>query len=237
MSVTAKIYISFVIAIGAVALGHGLSLWDPHDLTRFFCYLLLAIPGSCLKVRLPGITGTMSVLFVFVLAAIVELSLPETLIIGTVCALTQSFWRAKIKPRPIQLIFSVANVAFAIWTAYYGYHKLSLLSPSIETPFRLSVAASIYFVTNTLPVAAVIALTERKSLRQVWSTCYFWSFSYYLVGAAIVGMFSFANRRFDWQVLLLVLPVVYVIYRSYYLYLDQLQSERTHADEIESLHT
>jgi len=91
MSLKARIYIGVVIALGAAALGHGLSLWVPHDLLRFLCYLALAIPASCLKVSLPGITGTMSVLFVFLLAGIVDLDLPETLIIGVVCVTVQSF--------------------------------------------------------------------------------------------------------------------------------------------------
>ena len=86
MSVTARIYIALVVGVGTAALIHGLLLWSPHDLPRFFCYLLLAIPASCLKVALPGVNfGTMSVLFLFLLAGVVELDLPQTLIIGVSC--------------------------------------------------------------------------------------------------------------------------------------------------------
>ena len=42
---------------------------------------------------------------------------------------------------------------------------------------------------------------------------------------------GFANRMLDWQAGILILPVVYVIYRSYNLYLNQLQSERRQAEE------
>ena len=227
MSIQAKIYIACVIAIGAAALGSGLYGWQPHDLGRLLCYLLLAVTAACLKVRLPGITGTMSVLFILLLAGIVELGLPETLFIGVIAILVQCFWHAKVKPRAVQLFFSVANISSAIWLSHLVYASLAGAAPALEAPFRLSMAASIFFVANTFPVAAVVALTERKPLRQVWSNCYFWSFAYYLVGAAIVGMFSFAGRMFDWQVSLLILPVVYLIYRSYALYLDQLQSERS----------
>jgi PAS domain S-box-containing protein len=51
------------------------------------------------------------------------------------------------------------------------------------------------------------------------------------VGAAIVGVFSYAQHTLGWQVSLLVLPVVYVIYRSYRLYLNQLESEREQAEK------
>jgi len=99
MSLTARLYIGVVLALGAAALVYGLYLWVSHDLLRFFCYLVLAIPASCLKVTLPKITGTMSVLFIFLLAGIVELGLPETLVIGTICVIVQSFWHARLRIR------------------------------------------------------------------------------------------------------------------------------------------
>jgi PAS domain S-box-containing protein len=231
LSRQAKIYIACVLAIGAAALGNGLFHWQPHDLARFFCYFSLAVPASCLKVRLPGITGTMSVLFVLLLAGIVDLGLPESLLIGVVCVIVQSFWHARVRPRAVQLWFSVANISSAVWISHFVYHSLAGVAPFLESPFRLSIAAAVFFAANTFPVAAVVALTEGKSLRQVWSNCYLWSFAYYLVGAGIVGVFTFAHRMFDWQVSLLILPVVYAIYRSYGLYLGQLEAERKHREE------
>src|SRR4051794_30140062 len=243
MSIPARIYIGVVLTAGAAALGNGLSFWQLQDPARFVCYLLIAAVASCLKVRLPGITGTMSVLFVVLLAGIVDLGLPETIVVGVASVLCQCFWHAKVKPRAVQLLFSVANVALALRVSHLAYRMLAGVAPSLEAPFRLTMAASVFFVANTFPVALVVALTEGKPLRQVWSNCYFWSFAYYLVGAAIVGMFGFAGRMFDWQVSLLSLPVVYLIYRSYSLYLDQLQAERKqaqeehkHAQEVAKLH-
>src|SRR5438270_9215420 len=119
MSLIARIYIGFVLALGAFALTEGLYLWVPHHLVRFACYLALAIPASCLKVTLPKITGTMSVLFVFLLAAIVDLGLAETLIIGTICVIAQSFWHAKSRVRAIHVLFSVATLAITINVTYY----------------------------------------------------------------------------------------------------------------------
>jgi two-component system, cell cycle sensor histidine kinase and response regulator CckA len=241
MTFAARAYIAGMIAVGGTALAHGLRLWDPADLPRFICYAFLAVPAACLKVTLPGVTGTMSVLFVFLLAAISELGLSEALVIGATCVTVQCFWQARVRPRLIQILFSVANVAFAIEATDFFYHWPVI--QSLGAPFRLAIAASVFFVTNTFPVAAVIALTEGKSLRSVWSSCHLWCFPYYLVGAAIVGAFSFANRMLDWQAGVLIIPVVYVIYRSYRLYLGQLQTEREqveqerkHAEEIAALH-
>jgi signal transduction histidine kinase len=227
MSLTARLYIGFVLALGAAALAYGLLLWVPHDFPRFFCYLALAIPASCLKVTLPKITGTMSVLFIFLLAGIAELGLPETLVIGTICVIVQSFWHARLRVRAIHVLFSVATLALAITATYDVYNAI----PFRSIAFRLAIAASVYFVVNTFPIAMVIALTEKKSLTHVWSGCYFWYFPYYLLGAAIVSVFTFTNRVADWQAGILILPVAYLVYRSYLLYLNQLETERKRAED------
>ena len=185
----------------------------------------------------------MSVLFLFLLAGIVELGLPETLVIGVTGVVVQCFWHARLRPRPTQIVFSVADVILAITAAYYAYRAPSLPLLYLKIPIRLAIAATVFFVLNTAPIALVIALTEKKSIRRVWRECYRWSYAHYLVGAAMVGVFMFVNRTLDWQVWILILPVVYVIHRSYRLYLDRLQSERKraeqarkHSEEVADLH-
>ena len=79
-------------------------------------------------------------------------------------------------------------------------------------------------------------MTERRSLRKIWAECYFWSFPYYLVGAGVVGMIAWLHGFTDWQTSLLTLPVVYLIYRSYRLYLGKLEDEKRHVEEMADLH-
>ena len=242
MSRTARTYLTFIVILGACCIVRALWCWSPHDLPRFLFYLILAAPAASLKVRLPGITGTMSVLFVFLLAGLVELGLAETIVIGSTCVIIQCVWQPKVRPRPVQVAFSVANIALAITVADLAYTYW--LSPlHVQASLRIAITASVFFVANTLPVAIVIALTERKSVRQVWTDCYCWSFPYYLVGAAIVAAFTFADRVLNWEAWLLIVPVVYTVYRSYQLYLQKLSSERQraedqqkHSDEVARLH-
>ena len=82
----------------------------------------------------------------------------------------------------------------------------------------------------------MIALTEQRSIKSLWVECYFWSFPYYLVGAAVAGMISWFNREFGWQTSLLIVPVIYLIYRSYRLYLGKLEDEKRHVEEMATLH-
>jgi diguanylate cyclase (GGDEF)-like protein/putative nucleotidyltransferase with HDIG domain len=139
-------------------------------------------------------------------------------------------------PNPIQVAFNICSTALAIAVTFFTY-RYALSHSAVNNPSTsLFLAASVYFVANTLPVAAVISLTERRSLRRIWSECYFWSFPYYLVGAGVVGMIAWLHGFTDWQTSLLTLPVVYLIYRSYRLYLGKLSNEKRHVEEIADLH-
>src|SRR5579864_5730902 len=242
LSVQTKAFVGITASFGVVTLGFALLHWQSHDLLRFACYLAVAVLASGLKVQLPGIDGTMSVNFLFILLGVMELSLAETLVIGCTASLMQSVWQARNRLDPIKVLFNVVGMmATASSLTYLTYHWLAARY-GISRPILLMVAALVFFLANTLPISLVIALTENKSSRKVWSECYFWSFPYYLVGAAAVGLVGIVNRQAGWQTSLLVLPLIYWVYRSYRLYLGRLEAEKArveiekrHVEEIASL--
>jgi diguanylate cyclase (GGDEF)-like protein/putative nucleotidyltransferase with HDIG domain len=235
MSTRTKLFVGITVSLGMVVLGSALWHWQSADLTRFACYLVVAILASSLKVQLPGIDGTMSVNFLFILLGVMELTLPETLLIGCTATLVQSIWQARNRLDPIKVLFNVFGMmANASALCYVSFHWLDAKVGS-NKPILLMAAALVFFLANTLPISIVIALTENKSSRKVWSNCYFWSFPYYLVGAAAVGLVGVVNTRAGWQTSLLVLPVIYWVYRSYRLYLGRLEAEKERV-EVEKRH-
>ncbi len=236
-----RAFVAVTAAAGAAVLVHASFHWQSADLGRFICYLAVAVLASGLKVQLPSIDGTMSVNFLFILLGVMELSLPETLAIGCMASLVQSVWQTRQRLDPVKVIFNVAMMANASALTYVSYHWLAA-HYGANKPLLLPVAALVFFLANTLTISVVIALTENKSSRKVWSECYFWSFPYYLVGAAAVGLVGLLNRKAGWQTSLLVLPLIYWLYRSYRLYLgrleaekDRVEIEKRHVEEIASL--
>jgi diguanylate cyclase (GGDEF)-like protein/putative nucleotidyltransferase with HDIG domain len=234
MSAAPRFFIAVVVLCGMTVLTYSVLHGRSQNPLKFFCYLVIALAASRLKVNLPGITGTMSVNFLFLLLGVLELSLSEAMALGCAAVVVQCFDRDR--PIPIQVAFNVCSTALAIAVTFAAY-RYSLFHRAVKNPSTLLfLAASVYFVANTLPVAAVISLTERRSLRKIWSECYFWSFPYYLVGAGVAGMMSWLHGFTDWQTSLLTLPVVYLIYRSYRLYLGKLEDEKRHVEEMADLH-
>jgi putative nucleotidyltransferase with HDIG domain len=225
----------FIAGLGFLAAGCSVyaSLhWQSTDLLKFFCYLAVALLASSLKIKLPGVNGTMSVNFLFILLGVLELSFAQTLIIGFAAVFAQCYLRSS-NLKPIHVIFNLSQLPVGTAIAYGVYQ---LISAHTSGPLVLAVVALSYFAFNTLAMSVIIWLTEAKPILKVWSECYFWSLPYYLVGAAIVGLVNFLNRHVGWQSSLLVLPPVYLIYRSYRLYLGKLEDEKRHAEKVSSLH-
>ncbi len=225
------------------ALAHALWHWQSVDLPRFACYLLIAVLASSLKIRLPGINGTMSVNFLFILLSLLELNLPETLVLGCTATLAQCLFGTQQKRVPTKIVFNVFSMmANAIVVSYFAYHGLQPVLGKGTLPL-LVVTALIFFVANTVPVAIIISLTEGKPAHKVWGECHFWSFPFYMVGAAVVFAVGVVGKQMGWQTSLLVLPLIYWVYRSYHLYLaklatekKQVEIEKNNAENVAALH-
>src|SRR3989442_6498182 len=140
----AKLLISLVVAAGTCVLLYGAIKPTSRNIAQFICYLLIAILASRLKVNLPGITGTMSVNFLFILLGVLELSFAETLILGTAAILVQCFYRDR--PSPIQVTFNLCAGAFSIAVAYGVYHFAFAEWQVRNHALFLAAAASTYYV-------------------------------------------------------------------------------------------
>lgn len=232
----AAIFIVTQVLAGIPLLPYALLHWHSDNSLRFASFLAVALGASLFKVRLPGIQATMSANFLFILVGILDLSYSETLLMGCLGGLVQSLWQAKPRPRVIQILFNFANLALSISLAHLVFHSQLAYNLGLRWPLLLAASSTTYFAMNTMSVSGIIAMTERRNPLLVWKECYLWSFPYYLLGALIAGGVSLINRSFGWQVAILVLPVVYWIYRSYRTYLDRLEDEKKHTEAIADLH-
>jgi diguanylate cyclase (GGDEF)-like protein/putative nucleotidyltransferase with HDIG domain len=232
----AVLFILTQLLAGIPLLPYALLHWQSEHSLRFACFLGVALAASVFKVRLPGIQATMSANFLFILVGILDLSYSETLLMGCLGGLVQSLWQSKPRPQLVQILFNFANLSISISAANLVFHSHTAERIGLQWPLLLAAASTTYFVMNTMSVSGVIAMTEHRNPVTVWKECYLWSFPYYLLGALIAGCVSVINRYLGWQVAILVLPIVYWIYRSYRTYLDRLEKEKKHTEQIADLH-
>jgi len=235
-SIGSRVFISGLALTACGCLAFAFWHWQSTETVRFVVYLIAALLASSLKVSLPGIEGTMSVNFLFTLLGILELGLPETLLIGLASTLAQFYWRPARQLKTEQLIFNLSQVTVSSTVAFAAYKLVTVDVLHGPGPLALVAAAVTHFACNTAAVSTIIGLTENKPIRKVWSESYLWSFPYYTVGAAAAGLVDFLNHRIGWQSSLLVLPPIYLMYRSYRLYLGKLETEKKHAEQVSNLH-
>ncbi len=231
----ARIYIGLVAALGIYFLAMSLANWESPDLLKYAGFLLVATVSSGMRISVPGITGTLSLTFLFVLFGIAELTDSETVLLGAVVTLVQCYWGKGEKPRAAKVLFNVAAMTLAVAATTHVYHASAALG-SLEPAIRMAAATCTLFFLNTAPVAVMMALAEDQPLLQTWRECFFWTLPYYVGGAIVAEGAILLDRFVGWQTVLLTGPVVYLVYRSYRLYLERLDNQKKHAEEVSNLH-
>jgi diguanylate cyclase (GGDEF)-like protein/putative nucleotidyltransferase with HDIG domain len=236
MPILAKFYIALILALGSAGFAIEMKQFSSAVPLQFWLYFLATLLTSGLKVRLPVVFATMSVNFLFILVGIVQFSLPEAMMLGAGGIFVQCLWRPRVRPKPVQIAFSVAAICLAVSASHGVFHVLLAPWMGKVNPLRLGFAAITYYVVNTGLVAGVIGLTERRSIYRTWHDTYFWVMRYHLVAASVAWLIVVLSQQESWQAAVVLFPVVYFIYRSYRTYVERLENDKVHVEEIAGLH-
>ena len=216
LSSISKIFIATVVVMGAVVLGNGVLHWQSSKPAEFLALLVMTLVASRLKVKLPGISGVMSVNLPFLLIVSVRLSGGESLLIAALASLVQSIPTVKGRTSFIQALFNSATITNAVAAAslVFGFaaHR------GLGVPLAVAGAGAAFFLANTAQVALVLCLAEEKSLFKVWRDMAQLSTPYYALSAGIAAAICTAIQFALWMEALALLPLMYSIYTSYRLY-------------------
>src|SRR6266853_1505773 len=233
--IRARPFVLLVCAMGIFCVASGMVPWRSSHGLLFPSYLVLTALASALKTVMPGLEGTVSVNFVFFLVGVCNMTLSETLGLALIATLVQCFWRTQKRLHFVHFAFNLSQVAVAITAAYWTYGLLFRHVFHGRAPIPLLVATIVYFFLNTIPVATIIALAENTGIAKKWTGGYGWTFPYYLIGAAIAGLIQFVTQMAGWEMSVLVLPAVCVIYRSYRMHLGRWEDQKRHLEDMAAL--
>jgi len=234
---TADCYIASTIVLGTGLIFRSLWFWRSNHPWIYLGFLTTALLTSVMKVSLPGIKGTISVGYIFVLFSITRFSLSETTLLAVAACLAQCLWRPKQQVKIIEISFTAATISVAAYLSYELYHRFGGTKPS-ETVgiLMLFLSTAVYFFLSTVWIAAAIGLTTRRSIKLVWKEAYLWSLPYYLLGASILVVVEALVPHIGTKWLLVTVPLVYGLYRTFRMYVGRLEDERKHAQDIVAMH-
>lgn len=207
----AKAYITLIIVSGATVLLVAAGSWSSSNLRQFSIFMGLIVISSTLKMRIPGIEGTMSPNFVFLVLGMAALSFSEVMAITLAAALVQSLWAAK-QPRLVQITFSAA--ALVVSAAIARQASYLFFGDASNSPVALVIlAGGLYLSLNAAFVSAVIGLVDGKPLVQVGRACLESVVPYFMGGIVFAGLVSDAfSRPRAWNGAIALLPIVVLGY-------------------------
>src|SRR5258708_634196 len=148
LSAWAKIYIAATILASLALAAHALPHWRTADSFRFLLYFGGAFIASGMRARLPGISGAMSVNYIFILVATMDFELPHVMAIGIAGILGQFVLR-RTTWRPVQLAFNVSSVIVASAACAADYYSPLVRSVNGSIPILLCLSSATLFLINT----------------------------------------------------------------------------------------
>ncbi len=238
MSKQARAYWLAIVVSGFTLSIWVLSGWRPEVqlLPRLGLYILAALATSGLKVRLPGIFSTLSMNYVFIIAGLIDLHLPGGILISITSVLGQTFYRSRQRPQWQHVVFNLSQISLAVSAANVCFEHPALQAVDPWGVYAIVGASLAYFTVNTVILSWIIGLTTRKSALEIWKESYLWTSPQYLVGGVVATCFHLLVNRMNWAGVLFTFPVVYLVYRSYNIYLTRVDEQQKHIREMAELH-
>ena len=235
----ARLFMATIGTVGLAATVLSFVGWTPELPARFVIYIILGLACSGMNVLLPGVRGTLAVSDVFMMLGVLELKIPEAVVLAILVAAAQSFWDARHRRTNVKaerLFFNTMCLALAVLAACHVYQQPWFSDVSGGGFLRLFLAGVAYFVVTSALVSTTIALASGQGALSVWKGIFDWSFAFCLVGVSLAGIVHTATERLGWTFSLALLPPLYLIYRSVRLYFGKMEQDKAHAEGMASLH-
>ena len=215
----AKSFITLMSIAGLCSVAYALihrTAWHPYETLAL---VAIGAVASRMNMKLPGFDGNMSVNLPFLMLAAAELNLAEVLAVALVSTAVQCIPKDGSKIKFERLVFNLSLMSCAVATAWQVFRmgttaQHAWLSGALLLPF----AALTLFLIQTVSVSLIITLTSGSQIGSTWTSIARMTLPYYTLSAGMASMMLAARQHVGWQVPLLVLPLMYGIYRSYQTY-------------------
>ena len=220
LPIKAKVMIGMVAVASLCALSFGAVRWQSQSWPQLVLLLAAAALSSRFKVKLPGMTSSMSGNLPVILLGVTQLGLFGSLLVAFTAAVSQSYTSGKIKMKPVQFVFNACTLMNAAGLAYLAYHSQIFTTRSAHT-VSLVLAAVTYFLANTAPVASIIGLTEGGNPLVLWHKVFLWSFPNYVIGAGLTAIVSAFTTISGLATIAALLTVLFGVYQSYKMHVGR----------------
>src|SRR6185295_6050937 len=235
---------SLVIAGAAIALVSIYYLpYDKLD-ARFVFLCLMVIASSMIAVRIPRVSGRITVADTFVFLGMLIYGGTAAILLSALEGIAVTVIISK-KPRVFLFnsailatsTFFTATVVFLI----FGPAPALLKSGGFSKEFfyAICVMGLVQYVANTTLVAIEKASKIKESVWQTWRTYYLWTSVTYFAGASAAGIIAVLIQTYGFYAVIATVPIILIICFTYQTYLknlaaslEQTEAARLHVQEL-----
>ena len=133
---------------------------------------------------------------------------------------------------------SIANLVEAGFVAAWLWHWTwpHQVTGTVTSGFlaALLLMTTTYYLVNTIGIALAAALSQRLSPVTVWRENFVWTFPGYLYAVCAAAGTAMLYNKYQ-LVSFLLLPPMWVVYFSYRLYLEKINTELRHVQDLNEL--
>jgi diguanylate cyclase (GGDEF)-like protein len=244
-----RIYVLTVMVAGGVLAGVSLThgAFDRPLLLLSFIAASVVVHTFKVDIAGGGSNSTISLGFAVTFSSLLVLGGPPSLWPIVAGGWAQCTFNNKAPNPWYRTLFTMSALAISMESAaqtltVMGVHSLDGAA-DVVVP-AIAASALVYFLANTVLVAAVIGLTSGQSIIKTWDQDFLWGAPNYLIGALAATVAVQSVTRYGLQAVAVLIAPLYLLYRLYKAYLDRVDSmarknrelhtmyERAHAESL-----
>lgn len=235
----AKIYVLLIIAAGIFFTSLNYLVFPPSFHPELFFFLLIAAIAGIFKISLPYF-GTMSIAYIFVFATLLVYGVSESILASIVSAFTASLFNTKRKNPPHRIFFNVSVTALTSAGAANIFILMNgtpghIAIPKCLIPIILTTLS--FYAINTFLVSAAISLSKSENIVTIWKENYLWAaINFFAAGSSIALLLAYLLQNFNFFIFLLSLPLLYISYDVFKIYLARIEEDKKHNKELADLY-
>jgi signal transduction histidine kinase/CheY-like chemotaxis protein len=201
---------------------------------RFLALTILTIAvSSRLTVRIPRISGHISVSDTFLFLTILRYGGEAAVLLAAAEALCSSmrFSRKSIHIKPLTIIFNSSMMAcstfltFAVVRSLFGDITRLRQGPFSGTfVVALCVMALVQYGSNSIIAAVYTSLKMNEAPLQIWKKYYLWASITFFAGASAAGIIAKITDVAGFSALIAATPIITIVYLTYRTYLRNVEA-------------
>ena len=239
-----SVYMWSLVTAGAAIVLVSLYELPLRDLdARFFFLCLMVIASSVIAIRIPRVSGRITVADTFVFLTLLLFGGAAAILVSALEGIAATL---VISKRPRTILFNSAILATST------FFTVAVLNWTVGPPAQIvdkgftaaffgavCTMALVQYVANTTLIAVEKASKIKESTWYTWRTFYLWTSVTYFAGASAAGIIAIMIRTYGFYAVVATVPIILIICFTYQTYLKnieaseaQTEAARTHVLEL-----